>query len=337
MKILIHQENLYSYRTGLFKALTKHGHDIQILTSNNTLKNEGCMSFEIKEFRSFSICGLKWANFFTFQSFKGHDYIILLPNLRYLHVIFWTLILSQKKLIFWGYEESENSWLINRMKRLLFRGSKYIIYNADYQKKLPIKIQVKSIVANNTMFVTNSGPSHAKKISFLYVGRLQKRKRLDLLIECFSELLQFNNELILDIVGEGDEEFENLQRLVEDKGIVKHVNFHGKITNDIELGRLFGRAYAYVSPDAIGLGGQHSFAYGVPVVTAGDGFKGPEFVHMRNGENCLLTDKSMTLYVALRKIIEPEINKQLSQGAYSYHLANLSPEIMVTGFLKALV
>lgn len=66
------------------------------------------------------------------------------------------------------------------------------------------------------------------------VGRLNKIKRFDLLIESFNEVLKKNKNARLFIAGDGEEK-NSLKKLAESLNIAAYVTFLGNITNVIEL------------------------------------------------------------------------------------------------------
>ncbi len=66
------------------------------------------------------------------------------------------------------------------------------------------------------------------------VGRLDRVKRFDILINSFSEVLNVNNNAYLLIAGSG-QELKNLKRLVKELKIEKNVKFLGNISNVVPL------------------------------------------------------------------------------------------------------
>jgi len=105
----------------------------------------------------------------------------------------------------------------------------------------------------------------------LFVGRLTRVKRIDLLIDAFADVVRerrVSDVLRLVIVGEGPEE-ERLKKLAEDRGVLDDVVFLGPIHSEDKLAELFYVADVCVSPGNVGLLAVHALGYGVPVVTHG--------------------------------------------------------------------
>ena len=100
MRILIHQENLYDYRTELLNQLGEI-HELFVLTSNNQLANKDYNFRVIKGKKIvigkfiFNIGALKLI-------FLRFDKYILLPNFYYPFTILLFFLIPKKKRILWG-------------------------------------------------------------------------------------------------------------------------------------------------------------------------------------------------------------------------------------------
>jgi phosphatidylinositol alpha-1,6-mannosyltransferase len=80
----------------------------------------------------------------------------------------------------------------------------------------------------------------------LFVGRLVRRKGVDLILEAFRPLLSSFPSLTLDIVGDGPE-MNRLSVRAHELGIDRAVTFHGTLIGQ-SLWQLYGRAYLLVLP-----------------------------------------------------------------------------------------
>ena len=338
MKILIQQENLFDYRLDLLNRLGD-SHELVVLTSNNELVTA---NFNFKIIKGYRIVIGKFIfNFGIFKLlFTKFDKYILLPNFYYVFSILFYFLIPKRKRIIWGCD-TKNKNLGLRFRLLLARLSQSVIqYNDDEKEKL-IKLKInfnKIFVANNTINVPNSTYCKNKqKTSLIYVGRLQARKKIDLLLEAFLKLdLSIRENIKIEIVGDGDIK-EDLIKLSKNLNIDRSVIFHGKITDHEKLKEIFLRSYAYVSPDAIGLGLQHSFAYGVPVITSKYGFKGAEYFHLVDKKNCILwSENEKSLENAIEDILNTETNKKMSITCFNYYKDNLSITNMINKFNEAI-
>ncbi|TSJ43075.1 glycosyltransferase [Mucilaginibacter corticis] len=140
-------------------------------------------------------------------------------------------------------------------------GEKMVcIYNSlDYENQLVIRKQVKSSNIYSDFF-KNSLPV------LIYIGRIQKSKKIDLVIEAMALLKEEGVYCNFVIVGE-DKEQVNLNNLVSEKHLEKNVWFYGPSYDEAEIAELLYNADVCVSPGNVGLTAVHSFAYGTPVIT----------------------------------------------------------------------
>ncbi|OQX66937.1 MAG: hypothetical protein B6A08_17850 [Sorangiineae bacterium NIC37A_2] len=130
------------------------------------------------------------------------------------------------------------------------------------------------------------GFSHRKVV--LFVSRLERDKRVDMLLGAFSLVLKRVPDARLAVVGDGSERGQ-LELLTEELGIAHAVTFVGPVYDERQLAPWFLGARALAYPTNIGLTLLHSFSYGVPVITSDNPLEhNPEFVALRPGENGLV-------------------------------------------------
>ena len=213
----------------------------------------------------------------------------------WLFLVLRKLFFSKKKVYGWshgmlGKEGRKTWWIYRRMFNLLdgafiynerstqimaergIPASKlHTIYNSlDYDKQLPLR---ESLV--NTSIFKNHFENDNKNI--IFIGRLTKVKRFDLLIDAIS-LLKGRGELVnVTFIGDGEER-NNMERLVEEKSIKEQVWFYGACYDERTNAELIYNADLCVSPGNIGLTAMHVLMFGCPAIT-NDGFDSqmPEF------------------------------------------------------------
>lgn len=119
----------------------------------------------------------------------------------------------------------------------------------------------------------------------VHSGRLERRKRLELLIEAMAThhgpslavggvsphltLSRGEREsppIIAVLIGDGPEE-SRLRELARARGVADRVYFVGPVYDEARLARLFLAADLCVAPGAVGLLAMHSLVYGTPVLT----------------------------------------------------------------------
>jgi len=149
----------------------------------------------------------------------------------------------------------------NKMINLGFSPSKLlVIYNSlDYEKQIEIRNELNS----NNIFINHF---ENNKPVFLYIGRIQKIKKLDMVIYALEKLKNTEFEFNFAIIGE-DKEGVGLEKLVFEKKVEKNIWFHGACYDEKIIGNLIFNAVACISPGNIGLTAMHSMVYGTPAIT----------------------------------------------------------------------
>ena len=346
-KLLILQGKLPPYRKPVYNGLAR---DYQV-----TVLHSGKPTVEPEDtYREILVpCRKLWLfmiqnNVFGEISSGKYDAIIAMFDLHWPAYILPVFKQRKGKYIFWGHRYSVKQvvndirdWLMKKADAVLLYGPE----EADkmIQRGVPIE---KIFVAQNTIHVPNHRDysSHSKN-SLLFVGRLQKRKKIDLLIEAFARIHEkIPMNIQLEIVGDGEER-EVLEKRVKELELVERVKFHGRLYQHDLLETIFSRAYAYLSPGHVGLGVLHSFAYGVPVITRKPGFPcknskeqhAPEFLNLINGINSIIFTDEGELEKAMRKICNyRQFAAHLGHNAYKLYSKERTLDTMLNGFKKAI-
>jgi len=197
--------------------------------------------------------------------------------------------------------------------------------------------QARLFVAPNAVSPRPTRPPPERPASFieqpvvLFVGRLQARKRIDLLLQACASL---PSELQprLCIVGDGPA-LPHLQELAA--GLYPSAEFTGACYGD-ELEQHFNRADLFVLPGTGGLAVQQAMSYGLPVIVAqGDGTQ-DDLVRPENGWRIPPDDLSALLDALNEALADPVRLRRM--GAASYRLVSdeVNLERMVEVFLQAL-
>jgi glycosyltransferase involved in cell wall biosynthesis len=235
--------------------------------------------------------------------FKKYDRYIILGE--YYCLSTWVILLlaklSNKQIYLWTHGWYGNESMVKRIIKKIFFGlsngvflygnyakelmlkegfkdSKlHVIYNSlDYDQQISVRKKlVKSSVFKN--YFNNSNQV------LIFVGRLTKIKRLDLLLDAHKLILTNNQNVNLVFVGNGDEKVK-LELKAKKLGILEYVWFYGATYDEEEIGELIYNADICVSPGNVGLTAMHSLVYGTPVITHSE-FKNqmPEFESVKEG------------------------------------------------------
>lgn len=141
----------------------------------------------------------------------------------------------------------------------------YVIYNSlDYRHQSELR---EAIERSRLSSIRNQFFKNAACPVLICTGRLNKLKRIDLLLDAMFLLLDEGLHTSLLLVGEGPEEAALRARALE-RGLSVH--FFGACYEEERLAELIMSANLTVSPGQVGLTAMHSLAYGVPVVTHDD-------------------------------------------------------------------
>jgi len=193
----------------------------------------------------------------------------------------------------------------------------------------------KIFVAHNSVSPPPSGslPSRSStfngKPNILFVGRLQARKRVDLLIRaCFK--LEMKPRLV--IIGDGPER-NALESLA--KEIYPSAEFIGA-RHGVELKPYFTEADLFVLPGTGGLAVQEAMSYGLPVIVAqGDGTQA-DLVRKENGWQISPDDFESLLATMKEALFDVTRLRKMGEESYRIVAEEINIEKMVETFVKAL-
>lgn len=270
---------------------------------------------------------------------NNYDSIIAMFDLAWISYILINFIYPGR-IIYWGHRYSSNR-SANLLRTLIMKTCRSNILYSDIEVNRMAASGIderKIFIAHNTLLVPNKEDcSNNSKDRFIFVGRAQKRKRVDMLITAFKNILnKLDSETKLYVVGDGKEN-ERLKEIVKNLELTGRVIFTGAVHDNAELKTYFSKSYAYISPGPVGLGLLHSFAYGVPVVTLDYGKHGPEYHNIIDNENGLLFNNINELE---RIIVNLEKNKKnttrLGSNAFNHYNNNRNIKIMVDGLVQAI-
>lgn len=154
-----------------------------------------------------------------------------------------------------------NDYAINLMKNEGLKEDKmYCIANSlDTDNQLIVRQKLKK----TDVFSSHFG--NDEPVVF-YIGRIQKIKRLDLLVESFKKLKDAGVKCNLVIVGKDDENVD-LPKIINELGLESSVWLYGPCYDEAAIGEMFYNSAVCVSPGNVGLTSIHAMTYGCPVVT----------------------------------------------------------------------
>jgi glycosyltransferase involved in cell wall biosynthesis len=178
-----------------------------------------------------------------------------------------------------------------------------------------------------------SRPGHfTGKPKILFVGRLQRRKRIDVLLQACSDL-PTQLQPVVTIVGDGPvrTELETLSKRIYHETI-----FTGQVSGS-DLEPYFQEADLFVLPGTGGLAVQQAMSFALPVIVAeGDGTQ-EDLVSQANGW-VVAPDNLQALRVSLQTALEdPHRLRQMGLESCRIVKEKVNLEEMTAAFVKALV
>lgn len=271
------------------------------------------------------------------------DVLILEANPRYLAnrgAIRW-MHRRNRPVIGWGLGVTRSEGLLAGIRnqhrsRYLSSFDVIIAYSSQGAEQyaeagvLPERVHV---AINSATHPPTSSPERSafkgRAPRILFVGRLQARKRVDLLLKACSRVEQ---KAECWIVGDGPE-CSSLERLAQD--IYPNTKFLGP-KHGSELESLFQQADLFVLPGTGGLAVQEAMSYGLPVIVAeGDGTQ-RDLVSDENG--WLVEPGNLDeLSHAIRKALaDPEDLLKKGMASYQMVLDRANIDVMAKVFTEVM-
>ena len=308
MKVALLQTSIGDYRQNVLKLLVdRYGNDFHVFSGptyfDSTTKTRISIGNNLTIISNHFF--LNRTLLFQTGMFKPMlkvDVAILEFNPRILSV--WVLLILRrimgKRSVVWGHAwprlgKHKVTDKIRHIQRML--ANAIIVYTKTQARELKEKMKFKEIVAapnaiysSKDMYENGNGE---KAFSFIYVGRLVKNKKPDLLLESFCNIIgSLPEDSNLIFVGEGPE-MALLKENVPNEYSAR-VEFLGHISDISTLRQLYSRALASVSPGYVGLSITQSFGFGVPMIIADDEPHAPELEAAIEGENCVMFSSNST-------------------------------------------
>lgn len=352
-KVLIIQNLIPAYRIPFFEDLSRV-YDVTVLfyagnaPKLNTENLRFIKSTRIKHIKSFHLTSG------VLEIAQTNDIVVIMFDIWWLNLALLPFLLKKSKVktILWGHGIGRtNGFKIATYlrKKIAQNADALIFYTLQAKEYFVEKTRIsneKCFVANNTIAVPNHGMSHAEKSYFLYLGRIQERKKLGELLSAYALLSNdIKSRYSILLVGDGaSAEVNKLKIQTAELKIEGNVSFFPATYLNEEIKDYYSAAIASVSPGAVGLGIIHSFAFGVPLITNKNMLHGPEFdnsndqnSYLYNGTVERSEDRVFELRDQLKKVVEnPLLLKQKSEMAYNTFLLKCSMTQMTQGFINAI-
>ncbi len=365
-KILIIQTIIPHYRMDFFYELHKRFPNLKVVHSTE-LTLDGLVTSN-----QFNFPNLKvkiWKKIFIYQPIvfniikSDYDFIVLGLELKILsNFLIWLFsFLKGYKIIWWthGYNVHKRRkdlvFFIDRFIKTfcLKRCHKILLYtkfNLEELLKRGIN-QDRIIILNNAI---NEIP-HQRALNevtkekireierktkksqhtLLFIGRLTKNKRVDLVLQLSMHLKNIFSDLRVFIIGDGHEK-QKLESMKQKMGLDDYVFFGGSINDPKKLAPYFKSADFSILPGAVGLSVVTSFAYGVPFLTLKNANHNPEFAYIKNGYNGYVANNLEDMIKWLiNNFNNPTKIANMKQNCLDFIKSSVNFENMINQFIKA--
>jgi glycosyltransferase involved in cell wall biosynthesis len=248
-----------------------------------------------------------------------------------------------KPVIGWGLGTGSSGegtgWLEQRRRSFLLSFDGMLAYSRRGAEQyitqgIPperVFVALNAVTSRPTSAPPSRPPAFADQPGVLFVGRLQARKRIDVLLRACA-LLPESLRPRLWVVGDGPARLE-LQEL--GKEVYPQAEFPGD-KRGLDLQPYFAAADLFVLPGTGGLAVQEAMAAGLPVIVAeGDGTQ-DDLVRPGNGWQAPPGDVQALAAMLQQALSDPARLRRM--GAESYRLAveEVNIEAMVSVFVRAL-
>ena len=324
---------MYAYRKGFVSRLSDK-YDLTIYCTNTSFFPKNARVIECKDYQLFNLrfqisplTLIKDNNFYR---------VIVVGNLKCLSNLALMMFIPRYKLITWGFWATRGSFS-NKVRAMLSRRARAnVLYAKSHLKPLlAFAPTAHFTVGVNTIDVTQNNIRQTSQSSIVFVGSLNARKKIDVLISMFPKLKKLNLNIKLEIVGDGPCR-ESLQDLVYKLKIHDNVIFHG-VNNDAEfLAKLYSRAIIEVSPGQAGLSVPMALGHATPFATLCDSISGGETESIINNYNGFIAKNELELRSFLEKlIINDDLIHLMKDNSLKYYKENLTIAKMISGFEEA--
>ena len=283
------------YRLPIFSAMDKElDCDFYFGTSNpRRLPVQSFDPNQIKGFKKFiKTIPIK------FTSYIWHSGTASIFSRRYTHyiltgnvsmIINWLILLYafvfRKKVYLWthGAKTYDLNLKSSLMLKLFYKSATGILmynhYNCQFMEALGIKRECLHVIHNSldtdyqSELYAQLKPSNIYREYFgndnptlIYIGRIQKTKRTDLILDAMHLLKEKSKPTNLVVIGASlnDVLFE---KKVKEYGLQNSIWMYGPCYDEIKNSELIYNADVCVSPGNVGLTCIHVLSYGTPVIT----------------------------------------------------------------------
>ncbi len=342
--LLLHQNFIQHYRVAVYNYLAQYflstGYRLTVVSTDVEKHCPHNVEFD------FHAMPLSSKSLFRFLKDNKPDAVIFFVNPRNLYlfpsIIFCKLL--NIRILYWGHGRNLSD-LNSKHKNMLYwlehtLSDSIILYAEHLKQYISLRNRKKVFIANNTLNLSNVvRPETPKeevlarygvstKRNILFVGRLQKRKKLNDLLEAHTMINR--DDVGLVIIGPVEDADVNVDGY---ENVYKLGPIYGE-----SLFEIMGAVDIYCMPGWVGLSIVDAFFMGLPLITQ-EGAHPPEISYLKDGKNGYILpsgDIELMAKTLKKVLLDDELRQHLSEGALFEYNENASIEKMSEGFRNAL-
>jgi glycosyltransferase involved in cell wall biosynthesis len=305
-KIILIEPVLAHYQNDVWMNLRKSENFVfKIIAGKNYLGIKSLKNDNYKTFEYFSFKIMKHTFYFLKGSLryiikeKPEAIISFGVDFHHLHILvifFFFKIIRGKRFFWWSHGASGKQGKIGiTFRRFFYKQSTGVFLYSRSGKDNLLKMGVegeKLQVVGNSLNTIEYGflhydvfnKSHSEIFRILYCGRINAKKKLDVLIKSLDIIFKKRSfDFRCTIVGGGD--FDAIKSLADQVGLSDKIHFVGP-KYDAEIHPYFLHSDLFVYPSGIGLSLVQAHSFGLPVITTDNlALHGPEIELLRTGIN----------------------------------------------------
>tara|TARA_E500000305_G_scaffold110363_1_gene118074 strand:- start:478 stop:1548 length:1071 start_codon:yes stop_codon:yes gene_type:complete len=333
MAPLLITHNAAAFRTPFYNCLVRdHGFRVVVLTSKHGDIDNLDPSIETVTTRS--LFGFRFP---TEKIDLNKDFpIVLIFDLA---VLPWAIVnLRLRSIFLWGIGYG-NRYVSNFFRRLVLMRAKGLLSYMPSGQALTTKTKAGgNFFLINSVFVPNSGRVWKPTKKLAFVGTIDHRKRLDVLVDAVLLLRELGEHWTVTIVGDGPA-LDQIKSHVRNHQLEESFEFHGRLTTSEEKKAAIEGAFLTVLPGQSGLSVLESFAYGIPVLTWQNAVSGGENDNIVDGVTGYVARQLCPVQFALTissLFSNPTEVEKVSHKCFEYFSKVASGERMTKRFVAAI-
>ena len=232
--------------------------------------------------------------------------------------------------------------MVKFAKSFIAYGTKAKLYLEDLGAK-PDKIKIGINTVDTNFYISETEKLRIQKVKstekrLLCIGYLVKRKNISTLIESLQNILANNDDLFLDIVGDGEDK-GNLEQLVVEKGLSHKVIFHGFKQRD-ELPIFMANSYTFLFQtdyDIWGLTLNEAMSAGLPCLSSINAGATMDLIEDNKNGFCINFESKTNVENILNKLVnDVKYAEEIGRAAKSTMIEKASIEKSAKGFTEAI-